>query len=370
MTETRKKTRKRILVWILTICVTASCLAGVARPAQAAGDPVTAFVTRLYQICLNRKPDAGGLEYWLKELKKNRLSGGEVAEGFFFSTEYLNKKVSETTFLTNLYKAFFDRAPDTEGMKYWQRQMRAGLPRRVVLRGFARSDEFKALCEKYGIAPQIPDEVRAAYKAYAGVLKSWKSEFSKIGKTLLGEDAYKTIVYGYWTWVRENSGGTAGFTAQYALSDLNGDGIPELLIYMKKTGSGRTLCNIWTYDVKTRKAVKATPVDFHMETVLYEDRTAFVTTGKGSHGYDFYKLTAAGKWKLTESYSYEYGQGDAERSYYKNTVKGGKLTGQQKKISETVFNKAVAAHGKKLPVTICPANTANLGALAAGMPVK
>lgn len=48
-------------------------------------DPIEQFVTRLYQVCLNREPDDAGLNDWVNRLSSGQASGVEVSYGFVFS---------------------------------------------------------------------------------------------------------------------------------------------------------------------------------------------------------------------------------------------------------------------------------------------
>ncbi len=114
-------------------------------------DPVEIFVKRLYSVVLGRDADSTGLNSWTNKLKNNEISGAEIARQFFNSTEYLNRNTSDEVYLTNLYKTFFDRSPDTSGLKYWLNQLQSGQSRDYVLKGFAESNEFTKICTQYGI---------------------------------------------------------------------------------------------------------------------------------------------------------------------------------------------------------------------------
>ena len=117
-------------------------------------DPVVNFVTRLYQVCLDRDPEEAGLAWWVNRLKTHQERGGSCAWGFFDSTEFKNHKYGDSAFLDRAYKAFFDRKPDTAGKNYWLGEMQKGMSRKdVILNGFAVSNEFKALCMAYSITP-------------------------------------------------------------------------------------------------------------------------------------------------------------------------------------------------------------------------
>ena len=112
---------------------------------------VEAFVTRFYQLCLNRGPDPVGLEGWTNNLLNQIQTGADVAQGFIFSQDFLNRKLSNSDFLIVLYKAFFDRDPDALGLNTWLAELDAGKERMEVLNGFIYSSEFSSLCNNYGI---------------------------------------------------------------------------------------------------------------------------------------------------------------------------------------------------------------------------
>lgn len=119
-------------------------------------DPVEDFVTRFYQLCLGRNPDQEGLEYWVSSLKDGSRYGGDVASGFVFSQEFLDRAVSNDEFLNVLYHAFFNRAGDPGGYSDWLGRLNSGTGRDVVLKGFIYAPEFANLCSVYGITAYDP----------------------------------------------------------------------------------------------------------------------------------------------------------------------------------------------------------------------
>lgn len=114
-------------------------------------DGVTAFVTRLYNVCLDREPDQGGLDDWTGKLWSHERSGKDVSFGFIFSEEFQNRGFSNDDYVEYLYKAFFGRASDAGGKADWVGQLNAGASREHVFNGFVGSTEFDNLCKKYGI---------------------------------------------------------------------------------------------------------------------------------------------------------------------------------------------------------------------------
>ncbi len=111
---------------------------------------VTNFVNRMYDIILNREPDAGS-ETWVELLINGSYTGVQVAEGFIMSDEFLNKDISNEEFVRIMYRAFFNREADEGGLATWKGCLDGGYIKKFVFAGFANSDEFKALCDTYGI---------------------------------------------------------------------------------------------------------------------------------------------------------------------------------------------------------------------------
>ena len=113
-------------------------------------DPIEAFVTRMYSIILEREPDAGS-STWINGLKDGSMTGVRVADGFVLSEEMLNKDISNEEFVKILYRAFFGREADAEGLATWKNLLDAGCKKTYVFAGFANSTEFGTLCAEAGI---------------------------------------------------------------------------------------------------------------------------------------------------------------------------------------------------------------------------
>jgi PKD repeat protein len=116
-------------------------------------NPVAAFVTRFYQLCLKRNPDIAGLDGWVASLLNGANVGADVAEGFIFSPEFTRSVMSDEEYMRILYKAFFNRDPDAVGLAGWLEVLNGGTTRIEVLNGFIYSKEFGELCQQYGIRP-------------------------------------------------------------------------------------------------------------------------------------------------------------------------------------------------------------------------
>ena len=114
-------------------------------------DPVSAFVRRLYKSCLGRNPDSGGFKYWTSKLNKKEITAASAVEGFFFSKEMENKKLTNSQFVEKCYSVLLNRKSDTNGKKYWLNKISNGMSRKEVLKNFVESKEFTKICSDYNI---------------------------------------------------------------------------------------------------------------------------------------------------------------------------------------------------------------------------
>ena len=119
---------------------------------------VPEFVSRFYRICLGREPEQTGLDSWVNGLLNGSVTGSDVAYGFIFSEEFTNRNTTNEEYLYVLYRAFFNREPDSGGFNSWLDVLNSSptgdrSTRENVLNGFINSLEFENLCNSYGIAP-------------------------------------------------------------------------------------------------------------------------------------------------------------------------------------------------------------------------
>ncbi|MDD6057990.1 MAG: DUF4214 domain-containing protein [Clostridiales bacterium] len=122
-----------------------------AAEAWAGEDGVAGFVTRMYQTCLGREPDAAGLNDWVTRLKAGESKGADIAFGFIFSAEFSNMNLCNSCYVDASYQAFFGRAADEAGKADWLSRLAQGQTRGAVMTGFLNSAEFSQLCDSYGI---------------------------------------------------------------------------------------------------------------------------------------------------------------------------------------------------------------------------
>jgi len=144
---------KRIISAVLTVAIAISFVfTGFAKNevvADTAG--IQGFVTRLYQLCLNREPDPVGFEYWTSRLSSGEVTGSKCAYGFIFSNEFNNRNTDNSTYVTYLYRILLNREPDGVGLPYWTAMLGEDSTRLDIFKGFVNSQEWIGICNTYGI---------------------------------------------------------------------------------------------------------------------------------------------------------------------------------------------------------------------------
>jgi len=113
---------------------------------------------RIYRAAFDRAPDTAGLHYWIA-----RMNGGmdliEVAARFIDSAEFKSnygQNPSNAEFLTKVYTNVLDRSPDADGLAWWVNEMTVN-PNKTwakVLADFSESPENQA-----NVASLIADNI-------------------------------------------------------------------------------------------------------------------------------------------------------------------------------------------------------------------
>lgn len=113
--------------------------------------PIEQFVCRIYTDCLGRTPEEDGVKYWAAELSSGKRDGASVGAGFVFSDEYMRKGTTRKEYVKMLYVVFMGREADEAGLNYWLDNMKNGMTREEVFKGFVDSREYTLICTTYGI---------------------------------------------------------------------------------------------------------------------------------------------------------------------------------------------------------------------------
>ncbi|MCD2517951.1 DUF4214 domain-containing protein [Massilia sp. G4R7] len=111
-------------------------------------DGIAGQIYRLYQAAFDRKPDEGGMSFYLKNADTKGVTLAQIAESFTNSPEYRDlylKEPSNTNFVTLLYNHVLHREPEQGGFTHWMNILNENRMTRVdVLAFFAESAENRA----------------------------------------------------------------------------------------------------------------------------------------------------------------------------------------------------------------------------------
>jgi alpha-tubulin suppressor-like RCC1 family protein len=147
------------------------------RTVSLSGNGIFSLVEHYYNAILRRPSDPSGNAFWSSEITRVSGLGASVNEvfyamgtAFFFSPEYLAFGRNDTDFVTDLYQAFFVRAPDAPGIAYWTGLLAAGMPREVLLANFLLSTEFTAYVQSIYGNRGAREEVNVVGDFYRGIL--------------------------------------------------------------------------------------------------------------------------------------------------------------------------------------------------------
>lgn len=112
---------------------------------------VRSFVLRNYTKALGRKGETTGVEDWCNIINKKKMTPAAVAESFFQSQEFKNRKLSDEEYVEVLYETFLGRGSDPEGKAFWLSCLKDGKTRDDIIKGFSGSKEFSQIVADFGL---------------------------------------------------------------------------------------------------------------------------------------------------------------------------------------------------------------------------
>ena len=126
-------------------------------------DGIAAEAYRIYKAAFDRQPDTEGLGFWIKNMDAG-MSIEAVAQEFINSAEFIRMYGANPTdeqFVDLLYANVLDRQADQSGYDFWIGALDRGLTRAGLLAEFSESRENIA-----NVAPLIEDGIQ--YTAFLG----------------------------------------------------------------------------------------------------------------------------------------------------------------------------------------------------------
>lgn len=109
------------------------------------------FVDRIYTAALGRPSDEAGRTYWVNSIISGERTANDVIITILQSQEFVGINLSDQAYVTALYKVFFDRSPDTQGLNNWVGVLQSGTSREDLVRTFTTTQEWHNICSYYGL---------------------------------------------------------------------------------------------------------------------------------------------------------------------------------------------------------------------------
>ncbi|WP_195912148.1 DUF4214 domain-containing protein [Candidatus Contendibacter odensensis] len=237
--------------------------------------PAQALIESYYQTILGRTPDAAGVAYWKSETNRTQRLGLDIKDvfrvmaGIFFtSAEYLNRpallasgeihllSTGDAQYITDLYRTFFQRDPDPDGLSYWTQPLAEGLPRSMVLYNFVFSKEFDGTMQKqFGDTPARSEDATIGdfYRGYLNRLPDddgfafWQGRFRTAQCT--NADAVRAEV--------ESISNQFQAGTEYATRQRSpGDYVSDLYYAFLRRGGDLAGYNYWVNQISSQSATR------------------------------------------------------------------------------------------------------------------
>jgi methionine-rich copper-binding protein CopC len=105
-------------------------------PADTPATELLKGISDLYVAYFNRAPDVDGLMYWFRDVMNGSSTVSAIAQSFTDQPEYkatYPDDLSNREFIKTIYQNLFDRDPDKAGWDYWENDLNHGLPRNMFI---------------------------------------------------------------------------------------------------------------------------------------------------------------------------------------------------------------------------------------------
>lgn len=116
---------------------------------------MTDSVVRLYSAYFLRGPDAGGVDFWIREYSENGRTLGEMSDFFSSSDEFIGLygSLDNRAFVNLIYRNILGRAGEASGVNFWTGRLDSGEQNRgEIMLQFSEGPEYVQLT---GTAPPL-----------------------------------------------------------------------------------------------------------------------------------------------------------------------------------------------------------------------
>lgn len=112
---------------------------------------VNTIVQQLYKGFYNRESDKDGINYWVEQIINKNKTVAQVVLDFVDSSEFKSKNYSGEEYVKVLYRALQGREADINGLNHWLGELSNGKTPRYVLSNIFKSSEFQTTLKEIGI---------------------------------------------------------------------------------------------------------------------------------------------------------------------------------------------------------------------------
>ncbi len=141
------------------------------------------FITRVFNVCLNREPSERAVSNWTEKLLKRIATGSDVAYTFFNSDEYKRRKRTNAQIVDDCYQAMLGRTADASSKAVYVNHLNVGMSVNSICRDLASSQEFKQRCMDHAIQPGSYSVTSAVDENYERTYFVYRLYVNCLGRT-------------------------------------------------------------------------------------------------------------------------------------------------------------------------------------------
>lgn len=154
----KKNIKKIVLSSLLSLSL---CLGGFSAYAETKEEYLDSFLDSVYSIMLNREADEEGKSYWSGKILSGDIGILDFLNQILSQEEFASLSISSEDFITKNYNLLINREPDEDGFNYWMSQLGENSTKEQqlnLINQMAHSEEFMGKINEMGIVFKIYEE--------------------------------------------------------------------------------------------------------------------------------------------------------------------------------------------------------------------
>lgn len=154
----KKNIKKIVLSSLLSLSL---CLGGFSAYAETKEEYLDSFLDSVYSIMLNREADEEGKSYWSGKILSGDIGILDFLNQILSQEEFASLSTSSEDFITKNYNLLINREPDEDGFNYWMSQLGENSTKEQqlnLINQMAHSEEFMGKINEMGIVFKIYEE--------------------------------------------------------------------------------------------------------------------------------------------------------------------------------------------------------------------